>query len=247
MNGSLYKIYNSLKKNHKESQKLYFDSTFPHKIYRQISFPISTILIYLKFSPNFVTGMGFIFLIFSFLLLLTENINLINLGFIFYFCYVVLDFCDGNLARYLNKTSIFGKCIDGFVDFLSYLIFIPSYFAHCYLFQKDLEELLLITFFTSIIALVYLYVKFRISIFEKEVNVSFLTKSFELKKDNFSLLRFFSLISENILTGLPIIVIFGFYIGLFDVVVLFYFFYFSIICSLEVILRLKRIKEMSSN
>ena len=246
MNESLYKIYKNLKINYKESQKSSFDSTYPHKIYRYISFPISSIFIYLKFSPNLVTAIGFILLLISFLLLLTENIYLINSGFVFYFSYVILDNCDGNLARYLDKTSIFGKCIDGFVDFLSYLIFIPAYFAYCYLFQKDPEEFLFLTFFTSIAALVYLYIKFRISIFEKEAFENISEKLLESKKDNFSLVRFFSLISENILTGLPLIVIFGFYIGVFDLVILIYLFYFSIICLIEIILRLKRIKEIHS-
>jgi len=252
MSDSLSKINKKLKAHYLSSKKFNYDITVAHKIFRYLSFPLSSLFIKFEISPNKITFLGLLFLLFSFILLMMDSKNFIYLGILFYLIYIILDFSDGNVARYLNKSNFFGKLIDGFVDFLSFLIFIPFYYVYRTFNDLDADDdfYLALSITISFLALIYCYLKLRISLFEKE-SMKKIIKSKDNVEDNSRLqhrfLKLFSQISENILTGIPILFLLFLILNKLDIFLFFYFLYFSIICSTEIIIRMIRIKDKMSS
>ena len=124
----------------------YHQNSFFEGLYRLFGILISPILI--KISPNLISLFslicGFIGLILS--IFFSYQLNFVIIFFIFSF---VLDFTDGLVARITNKTSFYGRFIDGLFDifvisflhivFLMYLIntkvldIFDIYFSFCIL------------------------------------------------------------------------------------------------------------------
>ena len=116
-----------------------------------ISFPISKLFVTFKISPNFVTILSFILMIMSCSFLLQGNLFLFSLTFIFS---ILLDFCDGQVARLIKKSNntkfrfdhfsdiikisiiylTFGILFDEFYSwiffFISYLLFFSNIYLH---------------------------------------------------------------------------------------------------------------------
>jgi phosphatidylglycerophosphate synthase len=92
-------------------------------VYRPLSFPLSALAIRLGVSANAVTLLSLGILAASFVALGFGGGEGLLAGAALYFAYYVLDFADGNIARYHGQPSFFGKLIDGMVDTLSFLIF----------------------------------------------------------------------------------------------------------------------------
>ncbi len=69
-------------------------------------------------SPNTATTIGLIFGILSSVLLATGNNGFLVLAIasICYFFYTLFDVVDGNLARYYDSATYYGKFLDGMVD-----------------------------------------------------------------------------------------------------------------------------------
>ena len=67
-----------------------------------ICFPISKLFATYKISPNLITVLSFILIIISCSFLLRGNLILFSLTFIFS---ILLDFCDGQVARILKKSN----------------------------------------------------------------------------------------------------------------------------------------------
>lgn len=67
-----------------------------------ICFPISKLFATYKISPNLITALSFILIIISCSFLLQGNLILFSLTFIFS---ILLDFCDGQVARILKKSN----------------------------------------------------------------------------------------------------------------------------------------------
>ena len=107
-----------IKKLFKENKIFFFNynyNSFFEGLYRFFGILVSPLFI--KLNPNFISLlslicglMGLVFLIFFSL-----QINLIIIFFIFSF---VLDFTDGVVARTTEKTSFYGRFIDGLFDIL---------------------------------------------------------------------------------------------------------------------------------
>lgn len=109
--------------NDRESYAIYY-------IYRPLSFFFSSVLIRTGFTANQVT----IFRFFCFIGLVTplcfaKNINTIYVIMALLFVCEILDFADGNIARYRKTSSLFGKFIDGFFDIFNVLIFLAIPFV----------------------------------------------------------------------------------------------------------------------
>ena len=101
-------------------------------LYNYISKIISPLFIKLNFSANFVTIISGLIGVFGSLLILF-NSNFYNiLAFIFLNIFVVLDLVDGDIARYNNSSSLFGRWLDLFFDKLNEILFISilSYAAY---------------------------------------------------------------------------------------------------------------------
>jgi phosphatidylglycerophosphate synthase len=92
-------------------------------LYRPLSFPFSAVAIRLGVSADAMTAANLVLLIGASVALSWGGRGAMLLGAWLYVLYYVLDFADGNVARYHGSSSYFGKLIDGMVDTISYLIF----------------------------------------------------------------------------------------------------------------------------
>jgi len=122
----LNKIYKEIRKKYESDIKKSLEKDiFSHRyFYRPLSFWPSAVLVRLGFTGNLVTFSKVLILFLSFYLILSGNESYLLAGAILYFFFVVLDFCDGNVARYHNNATMFGKMLDGYADNLGQLIFL---------------------------------------------------------------------------------------------------------------------------
>ena len=93
-------------------------STIFELFYRRISFFITPFFLLLRVSPNVISGLVLIMgLISSFLIFTSINSN-ISLGIVIFFFSIIVDYVDGNVARISNKSSFYGRFIDGLIDII---------------------------------------------------------------------------------------------------------------------------------
>ena len=101
------------------------DSTLPffhRNVVRPISFYFSVPLLYLGFSANQVSFLSLVFsLIGNFQFTIGSYWNM-SLGVILIIFAIVFDFVDGNIARFKNESSQYGKFLDGTFGFIMYAL-----------------------------------------------------------------------------------------------------------------------------
>ena len=85
-------------------------------IYRKVSFFITPFFIQIGISPNLISGLGLTIGLISSALIFSSTEANIRLGVIFFFIAAVVDYADGNVARMVNRSSFYGRFIDGFID-----------------------------------------------------------------------------------------------------------------------------------
>lgn len=122
----LYKvkdIYKKLIKNYTSNKKLDFDKTsfVGRYLFRPTSLAITPLFIALKCSPNTVTFISTIVglagaTLFSF------GSGCFFWAFLLVLLAQLLDYIDGNIARFSNSTNYFGKFIDGLSDSFWYTL-----------------------------------------------------------------------------------------------------------------------------
>lgn len=111
-----------------QNKKIYnFNSTpIVFFLISRISNFFSFFFILLKINPNKISWFNFLISIISIFLIFyaSSKNNFIIYGIFFYFLYLIIDFCDGAVARYFEITSFYGKFIDGLFDifFKTFLI-----------------------------------------------------------------------------------------------------------------------------
>jgi phosphatidylglycerophosphate synthase len=244
MSKSVINIYKELIQIYKSSEKIKFDKSmlfFP--VYRHLSFPISSIFIWLGISANITTLIGFILLLCSFIIFIFFNVKFFSIALVLFLIAYILDFVDGNIARYHSNGNYFGKLIDGFVDYISYFIFIPLSIGNIKMgnnLLSDDYEIYLATA-TVFLAFIYMYFKIRIALFlfelkEVKKDLNLVDSGVANKKIDIKWL--FSRVSENIMTMMPVMILIGFIANIISIVILFYFLYFSIFGLFEIIARL---------
>ncbi|WP_077329062.1 CDP-alcohol phosphatidyltransferase family protein [Virgibacillus siamensis] len=87
-------------------------------IIRPLSYYVTWLFLKLRINPNMATVISiFVGVIGSILLISDYQYLRIAAAFIINF-WIVLDCVDGNLARFLNKTSKFGEFLDGFSGYV---------------------------------------------------------------------------------------------------------------------------------
>ena len=113
-------------------------------IISKISYFFSLYLILLRINPNKITYFNFLISIISifFIFFSSKENDFIIYGISFYFLCLIIDFCDGTVARYFKITSFYGKFIDGLVDIFlkTFLILSLSFYG----FEMTGEKLILI-------------------------------------------------------------------------------------------------------
>ncbi len=113
-----FKFLDVYKKIYKENSKIYnFKSTATILLFfSKISNFISPIFVMFQVDPNKITYFNFILSITLVLFIFFGNENFMQIGVLLYFFCLIIDFCDGSVARYYKITSHYGKFIDGLVD-----------------------------------------------------------------------------------------------------------------------------------
>lgn len=133
---SVLALYQDIKETfYSNKKKVALDGHYPlmRWFYRPLSFFPAALCIRLGISANQVTLFNILVLISSLVSFSFWNSWSIALGLSFYFIFYLLDFVDGNIARFTKKNSYFGQLIDGFVDSLGFLIFAviaSAFFVH---------------------------------------------------------------------------------------------------------------------
>ncbi|MCB0307877.1 MAG: CDP-alcohol phosphatidyltransferase family protein [Bdellovibrionales bacterium] len=114
---TFYKTYREIISGYQNNQKSRFDHEYYlYAIYRYLSFPLTAFLIKLKFTADTVTIFRSVTLLICFgLILLGQYTYMVTGALVFLFAYI-LDFVDGNIARFNNTSNYYGKFIDGLVD-----------------------------------------------------------------------------------------------------------------------------------
>jgi hypothetical protein len=108
------------KKNYYDSHTRESDLKTPYIFYiiRPLSFLIAPLFTLFRVSANAVTISRFFMSFILFYFIVSDNHQNDHLFFyaVLYHIIVILDFVDGNLARYYNSKSYIGKMFDGWVD-----------------------------------------------------------------------------------------------------------------------------------
>lgn len=110
----------SIKDLRKICQSKSFTEHFTLRVFRVFSIYITRIFLPLKFSPNFVSFLGFFVGIAGGYLYVKDSFILGSILFLLFF---VLDVVDGEIARYRKKTSHFGGWLDTTLGHLLYPYF----------------------------------------------------------------------------------------------------------------------------
>ena len=90
---------------------------------RHVSKPISRVLILTPLTPNQITTMSLILGVTGSLLFLNSESEYKILGALIFLISYIFDNCDGEVARFKNLTSNFGKSFDTFVDWVVHTVF----------------------------------------------------------------------------------------------------------------------------
>ena len=138
-------FYNIYRKVCKENLKIYNFKSTPviSLLLSKISYFFSPLFIILKIDPNIITFLNFILSIILIALIFFGSNDFISIAIIIYFICIIMDFCDGCVARYFNITSFYGRFIDGLVDIFQKTFLILSLSFYGFRIFADLNLLIL--------------------------------------------------------------------------------------------------------
>lgn len=138
-------FYNIYRKVYKENLKIYNFKSTPviSLLLSKISYFFSPLFIILKINPDVITLLNFILSIILIALIFVGSNDFISIAIIIYFICIIMDFCDGCVARYFNTTSFFGRFIDGLVDIFQKTFLILSLSFYGFRIFDDLNILIL--------------------------------------------------------------------------------------------------------
>jgi phosphatidylglycerophosphate synthase len=245
---TLFKIYGDLLESYRVSKKRGLDGEFIlYRIYRPLSFPPSALLIKLGFSANQVTLSSLVALLIAAGLFLTGEQLYMTLGALSYALAFLLDFADGNIARFHNKSNYFGKLIDGFVDSLSCILFIAIAIgdtrASLNIMPAGLELALGVV--TALAILVTHYYRMRVAYFLKESGV--IEQSPDTLRSRAesgrSLINLANKVYKNLATSTPIVLLVLTPLGLLSVFIGFFFTTHVLMGLSEIVVSLIRLRR----
>ncbi len=102
------------------------DCLFSRYVIRPLSHPATVPFVLLGFSANAATWVGAATGLAAMFCFARAQEGLWEAGVILFFVYMVIDYVDGNIARYRDSASYYGKFLDGFVDAIVYSLFFIS-------------------------------------------------------------------------------------------------------------------------
>ena len=130
------------------SKYQYNKNSFFEYLFRYISLYATPLFILIRFSPNIVSLLSLFLGILSFFAMVVGDISI---SILFIFFSIIIDYIDGNLARYLSKTSFFGRFIDGVIDIIVITLF---RFGLCYYFFFQFENINIFIIFFLVFVIV---------------------------------------------------------------------------------------------
>ena len=101
---------------------------------RVIAWYVTPIFYYLRLSPNSISVIALLTGLYGSLLIFQNGIDYIGYGVILFILSVIIDHCDGNIARLKNIPTFFGRFMDGLFDIIVVGVFQCSLF---YVFVFD--------------------------------------------------------------------------------------------------------------
>ena len=81
------------------------------------------LFIIFKIRPNIITLCNFFVAGFALFFIFYANTHSLSYAFVFYIIYLILDCCDGGVARYLKIKTFFGKFMDSTFDIIFFVFF----------------------------------------------------------------------------------------------------------------------------
>lgn len=127
---------NDLRSNYRQHQKSTLDKNelVGYYLFRPLSFYPTALFMNNGFTANQTTWISIVALLLGCLLLAVGNYSATVAGALLLNVWVILDFVDGNIARYEKTTSRYGELIDALGAFLAHLAFFAAgigfYFSH---------------------------------------------------------------------------------------------------------------------
>lgn len=245
---TLSQIYAKLLESYQASKKRGLDGEFIlYRLYRPLSFPPSAILIKLGCSANQVTFQSLAIMLIATGLFLTGDPLYMVFGALSYALAFILDFADGNIARFHNKPNYFGKLIDGFVDSLSCILFIAIAIgdtrASLNMMPAGLELTLGIA--TTLVVLVTHYFRMRVAYFLKESGVldRYPDPLRDRAESGGSLISLANKVYKNLATSTPIVLLVLTPFGLLSVFIGFFFALHALMGLSEIVVSLVRLRR----
>lgn len=107
----------SARKNAEKNNRLHFFAS-------KFSIYFSWIFINLRMSPNQVTGVFFIVGLIGSMAFLSYDFSYVLIGYILWRLHIIIDLCDGDVARFTKKFSINGS----YWDYMVHSVLYPIYF-----------------------------------------------------------------------------------------------------------------------
>ena len=138
----ILKIY---KKISKQNSKIYSlkSTTLILFFFSKVSYLISPFFIIFKIEPNKITYLNLILSAILICFIFNGTNSLVAWAILIYFFCIIIDFCDGSVARYSRSTSFYGRFIDGLVDIFQKTFLILSLSFYGFKFFNDLNLLIL--------------------------------------------------------------------------------------------------------
>ncbi len=243
-------IYKELKASYCGSQKNTFDAdNYFYRWYRPISFFPSAILIRWGVSANSVTACGAICSLTAFALL---SMGKFQAGASLYLLAYLIDFIDGNIARYAGKATYFGKMIDGLVDTLSFLLFVAIGFGNAGYgnawFGARVEVFLGLATAFIFLFRSYFYLRVSYIMHQSRVHGSVDSQHNQVVDGGVAaiygrlwMISYGKKIYFGLISGMPIFLLLAAAIDVFSLYLSTYFFVFVLATSFEVVYGLRRI------
>jgi len=214
---------------------------FYRYVYRPLSFPLSAIAIRSGASADGVTFVNLLLLIAAMVTVAWGTPGAMLAGAVLFFAYFVLDFVDGNIARYFRVSSYFGKLIDGMVDTLSFVLFsavaLGNARAGTSLIGGELEIALGVA--ATISAFIRQNYRWRLAYLRSEMGLTIMADAQRDKPDSTSgehRVRLIVWLFDNAATSTPIVLLGAACTGLVSIFVVAFFILYAIGGNLETLL-----------
>lgn len=141
--------------------------------FRPLSFVVAPIFIYLGLSANQVTLLNVGVLAGALCIFVLGGQAAMIAAALLLFLFTVLDYVDGNIARYHGTSSVYGKMVDGALDSVGYLHFAAAALGNAWFGNAILPHAIEIGLGVGTFALLlfFSYFQMRLMYFRTEVQV----------------------------------------------------------------------------